>query len=169
MRYVGSFFIIFACLGMGISYATQKRKRMETLIGMCAALELMKGEIQTKLSSLPELSLTIARRSGAPAAEFFTQLYRSLENLGEDGFADIWKRTAEKTLCSLDAGELEEINSLGNIIGRCELDMQTEAIAYCLSFLKNELQNARLQYPSERKLGIGLGAASAALLLISLI
>ena len=118
IKYLGAFMILLSGLSLGLGRVMEGRRRIGTLRSVLAALELMQGELGANAAPLPELCTALCRRASPPAEDFFQTLNASLDRLGEEDFAALWGRAAEKELFALKNGELEEIKALGNIIGR---------------------------------------------------
>ena len=169
MRWAGALLIFLAFAGFGAAFALAKKRRIDALRGMCAALELMNGELSARLTPLPELCGLLAGRASGAAGEFLGLLAASLPGLGERDFSALWREAAERSLGSLSGAELSEITRLGDIVGRYELAEQTRALELCLAELRNCLRAAQSAYPGEKKLGFGLAAAAGALLVVVLL
>ncbi len=169
MKLLGAALILAACLGAGAVYALAKRQRMETLQGLWGALGLMEGELETRLSPLPELVRLAAAEAQGQAGAFLDSLSGRLDRLGEAEFAQLWREAAEEQLSALNPEEREEICRLGLVLGRYELEKQLAALGACRAILRTGLDEAVLRYPGEKRLGLGLGAAAGALLVIALL
>ena len=169
MRIAGAVLTAAACLGIGLCFVRAKRLRIETLSGLCTAVELIKAELQTSLMSLPELCTFIMRHVNGPASDFIEELGKSLEHLGEREFSVLWQSAAEDNLREITPAELDEIKNIGAVLGRCELSEQISALSAGLALLRKDLETARAEYPAESRLGLGIGASAAALLILCLI
>ena len=168
MHILGAFMTAAACLGLGLACVQTKKLRIETLGGLCTALELVRAELETRLMSLPELCSYLFKHLSGPAADFIRELGKSMELLGEREFSALWQSAAENNLKGLTEAELDEMKNIGTVLGRCELSEQTSALSAGLDFLRTGLEEARAAYPAERRLGIGVGLSSAALLILGL-
>lgn len=169
IKYLGAFMILLSGLSLGLGRVMEGRRRIGTLRSVLAALELMQGELGANAAPLPELCTALCRRASPPAEDFFQTLNASLDRLGEEDFAALWDRAAEKELFALKNGELEEIKALGNIIGRYELDAQLSALRAAAAAIRLCLDRALAEYPGERKLGLMLPTALSALLALALL
>lgn len=168
MRLWGAALILTACLGAGLLRTASVRRRMETLRGLCGALELAEGELETRLTPLPELVRLLAGRSSGQTGDFFRLLDASFGFLGAEDFAALWSRAAATALTALSSADREELVRLGQVLGRFELDRQLAALEACVRALRGELEAARVRYPGDRRLSLGLGAAAGALLIVVL-
>ncbi len=169
MRWIGAVLIIFAGIFSGIIYFVEKKRRLNALEDVCAAFEIMGGDLQTKLSSLPELCDALKERANGAAQMFFENLSTSFTQLGEKEFSELWDESIGTSFTMLQNEELRQISALGKVLGRCEVERQLEALNSLNSYLRTGLENARNTYPQERKLGLGVGAAAAMLLALGLL
>lgn len=169
MKGLGAALILAGCLLSGALWTRTKSRRIRTLRQLCAALELLAGELETRAPPLPELAKLLAERAGGQAGTFFSLLSVSMEQLGRESFSQLWSRAAETVLESLGREEREEFAGLGMILGRCELARQLSALRACTAALRTNLREAEGLYPGQRRLSLGLTGAAAALLIIVLL
>ena len=160
--------ILAACFGAGTMVSQVKKQRIETLRGLCAALELMEAELGTRLSPMPELVGLLAGKMGGQTGAFFSHLSSLMEKLGAEDFSALWQEAANAMLDALDAADLDELCRLGHILGQYELDKQLAAVRLCAAALRSGLDAAEKEYPGEKRLGLGLSTAAGALLIIAL-
>ena len=169
MRYIGAAMILASSACLGFIFSRSKKRHIEALRGMCGAFEIMAGELETRITPIPEVCVLLSKRCTGTAENFFTDLAASLDSLGDRDFAELWTAAAEKSLAVLNAQELDEVLALGNIIGRYELSEQTRALHICLNTLRTALDTAQREYPGEKKLGLGLTTAAGVLLIVVLL
>ena len=169
MRWLGAIFIILAGVCSGAIYTSEKKQRLRMLEDICAAFELMAGELQTRLSSLPEVCEALKDRTEGAVHNFFNNLSLSFDRLGETEFSKLWDENAKICLPMLNDEELRQLSSLGKVLGRCEVERQLESLTAVISYLRTSLENARNAYPQDRKLGLGVGTAAALLLALGLL
>ena len=161
--------ILAACMAAGYTYIQGKKRRIETLVNLCEALELMAGELDMRITPLPELCRLLGEKARGEASAFFKMLSKSLKRLGATEFSQLWREAAESSLKALSGEEQREIERLGKVLGRYALDEQLSAIKACRAALRTGTEQARASYPGERRLGLGLPAAAGILLIITLI
>ncbi len=169
MRWLGAFVIVLAGFYAGIIYIADKKRHLRELENLCTAFEMMGGELQTRLSSLPEVCETLKTRCDGSAKELFTHLSKSFDRLGETEFSLLWDENINSVLKMLDSEEIRQVSALGKVLGRCEMEQQLECLNGLVSFLRTNLDTARKLYPQERKLGLGVGTAAALLLVLGLL
>ena len=169
MKSIGAVFILISCLQLGSGWIKNKRDRLQCLDSLIFSLGLMKAELSTNLASIPELCRILASEAKKEAADFFGELGKSFDMLGEENFASLWKKSAVKCLPLLNEDELAEFISLGSVLGRYELAEQVNALNSCMEFMSLRLKELRLRYPADAKLSLGVSTAAALMILIGLV
>lgn len=169
MRYFGALMIFLASSGAGLIFLRAKKKRLAGIKNIYFALELLHAELVTRASPLPELCRLLEARSQGAAADFFGGLSGAMSELGERDFASIWRENARESFACLNSAELDEICRLGDVLGRYELQEQASALELCLTYLRSCQATAESNYPSEKKLGLGLTMAAGLLLIVVLL
>lgn len=169
MKLMGAGLVAAAGLLICAVYAREQARRLRELEELCALLRLMKGELELRLTPLPEL-MRIARDSlGEPAAAFAADVESGLAALGERDFSDIWAGSAQKNFTHLEHGEAEELEKLGGVLGRYSADVQLEAIEKLAGVLEDRKRLCREAMPEKSRAAAGIVMAGCALLLIVLI
>lgn len=169
LKYIGAVLIFSALIGGAVIYLISQRRRVQTLSGLCAALDMAAGELSARAAPLPLLFELLGQRCEGAAAEFFHTLSGSMDRLGDEELFSLWQGAAEKNLACLNTAEREEIARLGGVLGRYEMEAQLSALHSCEAVLRASLEQARADYPNRRRLGIGMTAAAGALLVIVLL
>lgn len=169
LQYFGAVLIFTSSLAFGLVYSIGRKKHLETLENMCRALELVHGELAARATPLPELCQLLSNRAKGKAADFFKSLSLALPRLGVEEFSQLWQEAAERELKSLSRAELWDIIALGSIVGRYELSEQLSALRSTICVLQGCKESARSAYPGEKRLGLGLSAASGVLLIVLLL
>jgi len=160
--------IFVSCITCGIVFAQNKKRHNDTLRSICNSLEIMQGEIRVRLAPIPEICSLLHERTCNEVSDFFYEIACSKEFLGSKSFEEIWKRAAMKCLNSLKQLELEELMSLGEILGTYGLSEQLSSIDTVIHALRGSLDASQQAYPGEKKLGLGLAASVAAAMVIIL-
>lgn len=169
MRPAGALLILGACMAFAAVGTKQRRRRLQTLDGLDAALRLMEAEIEARAVTLPELAGFLSVRSSCGAARFFQLLSSSLDSLGERPFYCLWTACVRQALPELKETERQTLNELGRSLGRYSLECQTRAIRLCRDRLRQEAAAARESFARDRRLIWGLSFACGAFLLILLL
>lgn len=166
MRLAGAFMVFAACGAMGLMRVAGAKARMEQLAAVERALALMRGELALNLTPMPNLIEYVSLHSCGGAREFFSALLRKLSALGERELSALWTEAAAETLGLLGVEERAELDALGQILGRAELSEQLSAIERCERCFDGALKSARIEYPTHRRLTLGVSAAAGLLLVI---
>lgn len=161
--------IVAASFAAGLMYAGEKKKRLDALRSLAGALELVRAELENRVSPVPELCLLLSKRARGQAGDFFAALYPKLGRLGETELAELWTETAEDCLKILPRPELSDFSDLGGIIGAYGLEEQLSALRACEAGLRAAAREAAAAYPDQRRLGLGMGASLGAMLALVLL
>lgn len=167
MKGLGALLVLLGAVLGGAGLCRERRKRQRLLRDLIQGLTLILGELQLHAAPLGEV-LSAAERAAGGAGTFFAAVRESMELLGEESFSDLWKREAEERLSALPAAARDELVRLGAILGRVDLESETEGIAACRNTLTAQLETERAQTPGFQKLTLGLCACAGALLAIIL-
>ncbi len=167
MKGLGAVLLILGAFLLGTRLC-RERKRHEALLGeLVQALTSMKGELQLRSAPLSEL---LDRPGGAKgeAAAFFAAVRAALPQLGEKSFAQLWQQELGCCLPDLDREEKEELERLGQILGRMDLEAEVQALSACLTYLSERLAEERRKAPNDRRVSLGLCLCGGLLLVIVL-
>lgn len=166
MKLIGAVLVIFACASVGLTRISYAKARIDLLASLSQALSLMKSELNFNLTPLPRLAVYMTAQSRGAVERFFSSLSAELDALGEREFSLLWAASADSELSALKKDELEEFKALGRVLGRAELSVQLSALERCMTSFEAVLADARAEYPQQRRLAIGLSAASGLMLVI---
>lgn len=169
MKYIGAFLIFAACAGTGLWRAYEMRRKVRTLFGIIAALELMKGEICSRLSDLPTALTATGMAAGKELKPFFAMLTAESESIGDRPFAQIWRECALKALPCLDESEMNALLALGAILGRYDAATQSAAFDACMENLRPAYARAAGESGAFVRTSVGAGAAMGAMIAITLL
>jgi len=169
MKLSGALLILLGSLLAGRQYALARRRELQCLSTLCAALERMEAELSTRALPLPDLIVLLAVETKKPAAAFFSALDRLLSSLGERSFRELWQEAAQSTLPQLSCRERDVFCDLGAALGRYPLEKQTDAMRRCREQLFARREAASRSLRDDLRLGWGLSAGLGFLLWILLI
>lgn len=168
MKHLGAALLLVACAAIGIIRVQSLKKRRETLSMLAGSLQLIRNELSTRLVTLSALMQFLAERCQGEVRRFFESMRASMDELGEYEFAQIWAVSVRHTLVSLNADEMRELASLGQVLGSSEIDEQLTAIGRCQVFVDRALEQLRGEYPQLCRLAVALPAAAGLMLVIVL-
>lgn len=170
LRLLGILLLIGSCTVMGLIKGASLRRRARTLRAAVDALEMLRSEICTRLTPMPELCSRLAAEGPEETRQLFAFALDGLERLGERSFALIWAEAAEKWASgSLQREEKEAIAALGLSLGRFDASEQELAINRGIERLEGRLASAEAEAKTGGRLYGGLGLASGLMLSVMLI
>lgn len=168
MRLAGAGLIAAACLLACAIYAAEERQRLRELRELAGVLRLMGGEMETRLTPLPELTSILQKKTKGSAKSFLEHLENEMGELGEKDFGEIWEEAAQASFRQLDGEDRESLTKLGNVLGRYSIDIQMEALRDCTDKLEEKVRKNSEAAPARKRVGMGMICAFCALLLIVL-
>lgn len=166
---LGALLIAAASVALGFSYVKEEKRRLQALRSAERMLKTMAGELETRLTPLPELISRLACRCDGAAAAFAKALNLRLCQLGEREFSSLWAESVETAFNILSGEEREMLSALGLCLGRYELERQLTELSLTLDRLSHAIDRHSAALPEKRRLGLGLAWAGGALLVIVLI
>ena len=166
---LGALLIAAASAALGFSYVKEEKRRLQALRSAEQMLKTMAGELETRLTPLPELISQLACRCDGAAAAFAEDLNLRLCHLGEREFSALWAESVEVAFDMLSGEEREMLSALGLCLGRYELERQLTELSLALDRLSHAIDRRCAALPEKKRLGLGLAWAGGALLVIVLI
>lgn len=168
LKLTGAGLIAAACVLASAIYIAGEKARIRELKEICELLRLMQGELETRLTPLPELIHELREKTEGSAKSFLAGLERELEKLGERDFDTIWAEAAETSFTQIEEGEREEVKKLGGVLGRYSLEIQLEQLKGSMDKLTERWRLSAEKAPERSRVGTGMICALGALLLIAL-
>ena len=168
MKLIGAILIMASASLSCALLLREKRKRQEAYHSLAAALEFLRGELST--GGIP-LDLGIERaymHAEGLGKAFLSAVRDGLPELGEYAFAEIWDKVLTETCPWLSLDIHAELKRLGGVLGRFDLELQLHSLDVCVSDLTEQWQRLRNDYPSQRRVSLGLSFSLSALLVILL-
>ena len=166
---LGAFLIVAASLAMGLAYVNGEKRRLRALRSAEQLLKAITGELETRLSPLPALFSRLPGRCDGAAAAFASAMNARLDRLGERQFRDLWAESVEIAFPMLSREERELLCTLGQSLGRYELERQLAELSLTLDLLAEAIARRSAALPEKKRLGLGLAWAGGALLVIVLL
>lgn len=166
LRIAGAGLIIVSFALFGAARAGDLRRRARLLAALAAAVELLRGEIVSRLAPMPEAARRLAEGGPRETRGFFYRLCLELEQLGGREFSEIWSACLGGL--ALREREREALEALGRSLGRYGAREQDAALARCLESLGAAAREARAEAAAGGRLCAGLSLSAGALLAIIL-
>ena len=169
MKAIGIGAIISAFFFFARILIRRKKAEIDCLAELGRGMELMRAELGTRLTPMPELMRLLSDRCGGAAGSFFSAVYSAMPLLEERDFSGLWNIAAESCLIVLDKRALDTVKKAGTVLGRYELAEQLSAVGSCAAELKTREEKLRAAYPESRRLMFGLCAAAGSFLILLLL
>jgi stage III sporulation protein AB len=161
VRTLGAILIILSCGGFGISLAAAHKAQERAIGELLSALEFMECELRYKLTPLPELCAKAGENCKGIVGEVFRRLSNELTLQTEPDAACCLETAVE--YCRVQGQTREQLLSLGNTLGRFDLEGQLQGIASVHSACERTLEqlsnNREMRLRSYQTLGLCAGAA----------
>ncbi|MGN0981864.1 MAG: stage III sporulation protein AB [Candidatus Limivicinus sp.] len=168
-RLLGALLIAAASSAFGIVYISGEKRQLNALHSAEQLLKIIAGELETRLTPLPELFSRLPDRCDGSAAAFGAAMSARLDQLGERQFRDIWAESVEIAFPMLGREERALLCALGLSLGRYELERQLAELTCTLEQLSIAIARRSSALPEKRRLGLGLACTGGALLVIVLL
>lgn len=166
MKLLGAALVAAAFAAMGASEALRLRRRARLTAELAAGLELLRGEIVSRLAPMPEAAERLALHGPEGTRAFYAAVSAGLENFGGAEFSELWRRA----LGLLDIGPAARaaLENLGASLGRYGAQEQDSAISACELELRREAERASEEARVMGRLRAGLAAGAGLILAIVL-
>ena len=169
MKVLGVGAIISAFFLLSLSLTGRRKAEIHCLEELCRGLELIRAELGTRLTPVPELLALLSEKCRGDAGLFFCTLGMTLPLLEEKEFSVLWNTAAESCLHCLRPEELEAVRKVGAVLGKYELSEQLTVVCSCLGELRDACEKWKAAYPESRRLFFGMSAAAGGFIIILLL
>lgn len=169
MKVLGIGAIISAIFLLALNLTGRRKAEIDCLAELCRGLELIRAELGSRLTPMPELLGLLEDQCAGEAGNFFRTVGCALPLLEEKDFSTLWSLAADEVLRCLGQRELDIIKKVGAVLGKYELSEQLNVIGSCLRELRAGEEKLREAYPQNRRLFFGLSAAAGGFIIILLL
>ena len=156
MKLLGAALVAAAFAVLGASEALRLRRRARLTSELAAGLELLRGEIVSRL----------ARHGPEGTRVFYAAVCTGLESFGGAEFSELWRRALG--LLDIGAPARAALLNLGASLGRYGAEEQGSAISACELELRREAERASEEARVMGRLRAGLAAGAGLILAIVL-
>lgn len=167
VRLMGAVLIAAGGTWLGFQASESLRRQVRELRRMSAGLAVLEGELELNAPPLSQLLARGARRSEGSAKELFHVCAQGLERLEED-FSSLWRCQVD-THGELGAEGQEVLASLGNLLGRYEVQRQRQALSAARRQLEELADRLEQDCRGRSRVYEVLGISGGAFLIILLI
>lgn len=169
-KVIGALMVTAATTSVGLLSVRHLKNRVKSLVSLISGLDIMRPEICTRLTPMPELLELLVRETREPAKTFFTDCILKQRSMRGKPFSEVWKSALDAASeLELTEAELGPLYELGLALGRYDTDRQGEAILTAKKRLEALLYKAESERDRESRsrtlLGIAAGAAIAIILI----
>lgn len=165
----GAALLLGGALAFGAAELAALRRRVRFLGELVAALELMRGELCTRLLPMADLLETMAEETREPLRGFFRRVRRNMERLGESSFPALWGEALTEAHLPLTEEESRTLRELGASLGRYDLQLQQAALQRTALRFTAYLQAAEEKARREGKVHLFFPVAAAIAVVVILL
>lgn len=171
LKFAGACLILASASGIGISFGADLKKRYQELRILKQLVCMLRGEIRYTKTPLPEAFVHISARIPEPFGPFLAAAAAEMNKADGRCFGDIWRELIQTRLSDsrLNRTDKSRLETLGEVLGYLDLEMQLSAIDLYLEQLELSLREAENSIGSKQKLYQSLGVAGGIFLVILLI
>ena len=120
MNLFGASLIVVAGFYIGFLKASEIRRRVAALRGVCTMTELIRNEISSRRTPMDEL-FSMLQKSGPKTTESFAaSVCDRLKSLDESSFSELWNESVSENLSCLPQRCTTALCELGASLGRYE-------------------------------------------------
>lgn len=167
LRLLGGLLLTAGTTAVGLGFSRRLGARVRVLSQICSAIEIMRGEILTKMTPIPELFQKLADELDEPVAQLFSRALEGMQSLGSRSFLRIWREAIQKSAeLMLSEDEQAALGELGYVLGRYGSTEQAAILDFAKRRFEGFLEQAREQREKRGKSGVIFGLAAGLLVLI---
>ena len=141
---------------LSVQQYSGKRRKLENLRVFCEMLQQLSGILASAAPPMPELLKILLQRSQGEARLFTERLFRSMDMLGEKSFQELWNRALTEASFPFSDDILAELEALGDVLGRYDLDAQLQALEACREKLQKHAELLQDELPRASRITFGL-------------
>lgn len=152
--------VLIGCILGGIWLDEDQKKRIEELGKFIYLFELLKAEIDYRLTPLKEACLIVGKRTNNKSIDaVMISFAKSLEDKESVRVEEMWKNAinAQKQAFHLQAEDYKLLYSFGGACGYLDKNMEKRNIEMVLEQLRQSTKEAKEKYQKTSKLNRSLG------------
>lgn len=171
MKMIGLLLIFVGCTAVGYLLDYKYRIRLKELSAIIDTFEQLKGDIDYRLTPLPEACMHVAGSSKYGVGHIFRNFGIALENRMGTNTEEMWQEAVEKEKYrfNLTAEDYEVLYEFGHMSGYLDKEMQKNQVEMVLRKLKALQTKGETNKEKTSKLYTGMGILVGACLCILLI
>ncbi|OOB77663.1 MAG: hypothetical protein BEN19_01565 [Epulopiscium sp. Nuni2H_MBin003] len=159
MGVLGLVLILSSCTLAGFLYDNYENKRILQLEELIKGLEILKSEIDYKLTPLIYALEEVADITGFGVDKLFNIFAYKLAQKDEVNTMKMWKQSIVEVSGSLHLKEddYKILESFGSVAGHIDRELQKNNIDWVISKLRRKADEATIRYEKQSKLYKGIG------------
>lgn len=163
LKLAGACLILCSAAGIGASYSGDLKRRVRELRVIKQMMYMLQGEIRYAHLPLPEAFTHVSVRLPAPFGLFLSGIADELKKADGRTLSEIWKAEEQKYIkkLHLTRTDLEQLETLGEVLGYLDTEMQLAAIRLYLEQLEQSLAEAQEQMAAASGCTRALGSRAA--------
>ncbi|GAA0723794.1 stage III sporulation protein SpoIIIAB [Clostridium malenominatum] len=144
LKIIGSLMVVVSTTWIGFFYSSNLNKRNNQLKEFQRCIYQLQNEIIYTYTPLPEVFLSISKKSKVPMDKFFNELSRILYSNEVDSVYEGIKKAYEgmEDILNFNKEDLNLIYNLGKGLGETDIEGQKKVVALTLDNLKSQLIEA---------------------------
>ena len=161
VRILGALILITGTASWGLMSAAELSRRVTDLRTMVAAMQLMRGEICSRLTPMPQVLKLVSAQTGSGVRKFFDNVSAGFSDIGSETFAQVWHSAARRTEeLHLDRAQLLILDQLGQSLGKYDAARQEQALDYAIARFEVFSRQAEQEKQARARLHTFMGVAA---------
>ncbi len=171
LKITGACLILCSAAGIGASFSGDLKRRVRELRILKQLVYMLQGEIRYAHLPLAGGILSCVCAAASALRPFLSGTADELKKADGRTLGEVWKMEEAKHLKGLHLvrADLEQLESLGEVLGYLDAEMQLAAIRLYLEQLENSIAEAQEHMGSRQRLYQSLGIAGGVFLVILLL
>lgn len=149
-------FLVF-CISFYIGNLISKRYtlRLTELKDFKNALNIIESKIKFTYEPLPDIFLQTSKMVSKNISQIFVQ---ASNNMNTDNAEEAWDKSIGEVTTNLNIEDIENIKSLGKMLGKTDKEGQLSRIELTKTFIDMQIEKAKLEEQKNAKMYKTLGA-----------
>lgn len=170
LKSFGVLLLIVSSYIVGDFYTSKMRLRPTQLQDLQYSLNILENEISYMYKKLPEAFGSVCEKINSPVTAIFRTMQKEISIKNNYRFVEVWEKVLDKALAdlALQKDDIGILRTLGETMGKTDIEGQTRCIRLAISQLKDNEKSAL--YKSQkignayRKISVILGIGIAIIL-----
>lgn len=169
IRLVGAVFLAGGGAALGFGAVRRLERRVQVLNQMSLGLNMIRRELDWRMSPLPDLLSLASRETKGEVSDFFRLCSIGVRNLNGRPFRQIWQQGLEAAQLRMESEDFAVVEQLGSVLGRYDSGNQRQALEEAIARLDEQRKEAADQRNRLGKVYGMLGLTAGVFLVILLI